>query len=208
MGGVPVAANLRELRERVAVCPVESGYHHFCETQLRPSFDDPEYRNDFAVWVRRALHDRVLGEKLGVINPYEFPDVEALRVHVLDLIDERLDEIEQIHWVRPGEEFQFMRSVTVVFDTGKTVQGPEELPMAIWRMSLGSIYYHFVEARRRTPEREDDFSSWLRSLPDKKGEPFRRAFAEIDFYFPSLRELQQTLLRATVKVLEEGAWRT
>jgi hypothetical protein len=150
----------------------------------------------------------VLGEKLGVINPYAFEDVEALRAHVVELIDDRLHEIEQIHWVRPGEEFQFMRSVTVVFDTGKEVRGPEELPMALWRMSPGSIYYHFVEARRRTAEREDDFSAWLRFLPDNRGEPFRRAFAEIDFYFPPLRELQQTLLRATVRVLESGSWQS
>jgi hypothetical protein len=49
------ALNLRELRDRVAEVPPQSLYHHFYETLLRPSFDDPEYRNDFALWSRRQL---------------------------------------------------------------------------------------------------------------------------------------------------------
>ncbi|HKL49292.1 MAG TPA: DUF5752 family protein, partial [Desulfuromonadales bacterium] len=50
MAGISSALNLRELRERVATCPLESLYHHFCETVIRASFDDPEFRNDLAVW--------------------------------------------------------------------------------------------------------------------------------------------------------------
>ena len=69
MGGVSSAVNLRELRERIAVCPNETLYHHFCETLVRPTFDDPEFRNDFAVWASRHLRDRVLAERLGIIKP-------------------------------------------------------------------------------------------------------------------------------------------
>ena len=60
MSGVPEAANLRELRERIAVCGENVLYHHFCETLLRPSFDYPDYHNDFAVWSKLYLDDRVL----------------------------------------------------------------------------------------------------------------------------------------------------
>ena len=59
MGGVEPALNLRELRERIKICPIESLYHHFCETVIRPSFDDPEFRNDFAVWAAHSMHDRL-----------------------------------------------------------------------------------------------------------------------------------------------------
>jgi len=43
------ARDLRELRERISLVPHESLLHHFHEALLRPSFDDPEYPNDFAL---------------------------------------------------------------------------------------------------------------------------------------------------------------
>ena len=42
MSGLPPAYNLRELRDRVAVCSHDVLYHHFCETPLSPSFVYPE----------------------------------------------------------------------------------------------------------------------------------------------------------------------
>ena len=76
MSGLPHAMNLRELRDRIAICSENVLYHHFCETTLRPTFDDPDYRNDFAVWSKLYLGDRViqtrnnykLGELGGVMN--------------------------------------------------------------------------------------------------------------------------------------------
>ena len=70
MSGLPLAMNLRELRDRIAICGENVLYHHFCETTLRPMFDDPDYRNDFAVWSKLYLGDRVLAEKLGILDPY------------------------------------------------------------------------------------------------------------------------------------------
>ena len=63
------AINLRELRDRIAEAPESSLYYHFYENMLRPSFDDPEYRNDFALWAKRALHDSRLAEQLGILDP-------------------------------------------------------------------------------------------------------------------------------------------
>ena len=34
---------------------------------------------------------------------------------------------------------------------------------AVPNMSVGSIFYHFIDARRRSPEMMDDFRTWLRS---------------------------------------------
>src|SRR4030042_189085 len=69
MSGLPPAMNLRELRDRIASCGENVLYHHFCETTLRPTFDDPDYRNDFAVWSKLYLGDRGLAERLGVLAP-------------------------------------------------------------------------------------------------------------------------------------------
>jgi len=43
------AHNLRELRDRLETTRPGCIYHHFWGGLLRPSFDDPEYQNDFAV---------------------------------------------------------------------------------------------------------------------------------------------------------------
>jgi len=195
MAGVDTALNLWELRERLLVCPVECLFHHFCETVIRPAFDDPEYRNDFAIWASRGLRDRVLAERLGVINPYALPDFETLRVTLIDLIDDRLSEVEHFPWVEKGEDFRFMQAVTVVFNTERKLHVPEDLKTELPAMSLTSIYYHFVEARRRTENRTDDFTAWLVGCGDGTA-ALVEALSGIDFYFLTLPTLKRSLITA------------
>jgi len=195
MAGVDSAINLRELRERLRHCPLECLFHHFCETVIRPTFDDPEFRNDLAVWAARDLRDRVLAERLGIINPYLLSDIEELRRIVIDTIDDHLAELPYIPGVQLGEDFRFMRAVTVVFDTGMHLAEPGDLARMLPQMSLSSIYFHYVEARRRTPDRADDFTSWLKQFGDE-AEEMIETLRSIDFYFLSLPELKAQLVKA------------
>jgi len=201
MAQVKPALNLRELYDRIAICSADSIYHHFCETTLRPSFDDPEFRNDFAFWSFHALNDEFLAERLGVLDPYDFADIEDLRNTLLDLIDERLSELSYFPWAKPGHAFEFLQAHTVVFDTKKEIESPEELPAAISQMSTGSLYYHFLEARRRVEGRQDDFSAWLLNW-NSRGDVLIKAFSEIDFYFLTLKELQIELAEKSAAVIE------
>nr|MBN2278723.1 hypothetical protein [candidate division Zixibacteria bacterium] len=197
------AINLRELRERISSCPVDSLYHHFCETVVRPSFDDPEFHNDFAIWARRALHDHILTERLEILDPYAFSNIEELRKELLDIIGDRLSEVPFIPWALNENAFFFHSATTVIFNTNITIERPEDLGQAISRMTTSSLYYHFWEARRRTPDQTDDFSVWLRDWNDR-GEPLIAAYSEVDFYFMSLRELQDKLVRITGRILKNG----
>lgn len=198
MAGIRSAMNLRELEERIADCPEESLFHHFCETVIRPTFDNPEYHNDFAMWVRRYLQDRTLAERISVINPYKLASLEELRRALLDIIQERLVEIDHIPWAPVKDQFHFLRSVTVVYDTGMALNKPADLFKKLPHMANGSIYYHFVEARRRTENREDDFTNWLENFGDS-AEPLIQALREVDFYFMSLSELKQKLVDLSVR---------
>ena len=198
MGGVPTAINLRDLREGVAICPVECLFHHFCETAIRPSFDDPEFRNDFAVWSARHLRDRVLAERMGVINPYSYNDMGHLRDAVLEVLDDHLMEIGSIHYAQAGEDFRFMRAVTVVFDCGFELKTPDDLIELLPQFTYSSVYYHFIEARRRTPDRLDDFSTWLVDF-GAGTEAMLKALLGIDFYYLTLPELKDTLIEAICK---------
>lgn len=192
MSGIKEAASLRELRERVAACGENVLYHHFCETLLRPSFDYPDYHNDFAVWAKLYLDDRVLAERLGILDPYSMVLMEDLRATMLDILDERLSELPVNPAVSRGNEFFFLEATTVVFETGDIIKEPSQLPEKISNMTNGSIFYHFIEARRRTPDRLDDFSEWLLQFGDA-GAGHTNALSSIDFSFLTLAEMRKLL---------------
>ncbi len=193
MSGIREAANLRELRERVGACGENVLYHHFSETLLRPSFDYPDYHNDFAVWAKLYLDDRVLAERLGILDPYGVESIEELRAMMLDILDERLSELPINPSVMKGNEFYFLEATTIVFETGDIIEEPSELPVKIGNMTNGSIFYHFIEARRRTPDRLDDFSEWLARFGDE-GAVYTDALSRIDFSFLTLAEMRNAVV--------------
>ncbi len=204
MSGLPPAFNLRELRERIAACSDNVLFHHYCETTLRPTFDNPDYRNDLAVWSKLYLGDRVLAERLGILDPYAFSSLGELRAATLEVIDERLGELTMIPWARPGDEFFFMEATTVMFSAGVRISHPSELADAVRKMTNGSIYFHFLEARRRSPTGKDDFTAWLLENNDGgKNRPYIEALGGIDFYFHSLADLRKELA-ARLSGLEEA----
>ncbi len=195
MSGLPPAHNVRELHDRVSACSDNVLYHHFCETLLRATFDDPEYRNDFAVWAKHGIGDRVLAERLGIIDPYVFDTTKELRSHVLDIIEDRLAELAP--WVptaRPGREFYLLNATTVAFDSGVRLRTIEELGAGIEQMSNGSIFYHFLEGLRRPPIMMDDFSAWLTHRGDR-GKKIADGISSLDFYFKALPTLRDELAR-------------
>ncbi len=195
MGGISSAVNRRELRERLVTCPIECLFHHFCETVIRPSFDDPEFRNDLAVWSARQLRDPVLAERLGAINPYNYDNLESLREYLIEVLDDRLAEVPYYSHTPAFEEFRFMRAMTVVFRTGLILETPDDLVANIAQFSHSSVYYHFVEARRRTENGLDDFSAWLNDFGNG-AEPMLRALRNLDFYYLTLPELKRALVDA------------
>jgi hypothetical protein len=202
MSGLPSAMNLRELRDRIAFCDQDVLFHHFCETPLVPSFDLPDYRNDFAVWAKRRLGDDVLAERLGMIDPYSLPTLEDLRAATLEVIDDRLSEVIMIPWARPGQEFHFMQSITVVFDTGARITHPDELVSAVSRMTNSSIYFHVLEARRRHAAGLDDFSAWLVG-GDGQWSHYIHAIESIDVTFFTLPELRRKLIEVLTTVVAD-----
>jgi hypothetical protein len=186
------AQNLRELRDHLQVVHPGSVYFHFWGGQLRPDFDDPEYNNDFASWAAHALHDLRLAERLGVIDPAVSPAIESLRQEVIDVIEERLDETEFLTWAPRDRQFHFVRAQTVVFDTHRRLRHPRELVSAIPSLSLGSIYYHVIDARRREPQLVDDFTTWLARCGAQYADLCQRLSA-LDPYFITLTELRAQL---------------
>jgi len=184
------AQNLRELRDHLVSIHPGSIYYHFWGGLMHPRFDEPEYNNDFAAWARRALHDARLAERLGVIDPADYTELEALRQELIEVIEERIDEREYQTWARPDQQFHFVRAQTVSFDTGRRIAHPAELATTVPQLSLGSIFYHLIDARRREPLGTDDFRAWLGQFGDTYDE-LRARLGEVDPYFVNLVELRQ-----------------
>jgi hypothetical protein len=188
------AQTLRELRDHLQSADPACVYYHFWGDMLRPSFDEPEFSNDFASWARHGLHDHRLAERLGVIDPTDFSDLEELRQEVVDVIEERLDEGESVPWARADQQFHFLRSQIVIFNLKTRVRKPNRLADIIPKMSAGSIFYHFIDARRRTDYNLDDFRAWLWGFGDEY-RPLIDEIALLDPYFSSIAELRSSLAR-------------
>jgi hypothetical protein len=195
---------LQELRDHLADVEPTSVYHHFWGGLLQPRFEEREFNNDFASWVRHGLHEGVLAERLAALDPTQFADLEALRVELLELIDARLDEVEHLAWAHATEPFEFARAQIVVFDTQRRIETPAELVGCLPELSTSSVFYHFVDARSRTPDGRDDFSEWLASFGPSQAAAIR-ALAGVDPFFGSLGELRERLTGALAAATEGGA---
>ena len=181
--------NLKEFAVALKDVPLGSIYHHFWGRLLRALFDEPEYNNDFASWASRGLHDKPLAEQLSMVIPTDYKDLEGLRQELVEVIEQRLDESEFVPWAKADQQFHFLKSQIVVFDTGIRYDHPSELVPQIINLSTGSIYYHFIDARNRTEERHDDFSSWLMGFGNEYKE-LARNLCSMDPYFSSLKEIR------------------
>jgi hypothetical protein len=195
---------LPELRSELAGIHPASIYHHFWGGLLQPRFEAREYNNDFAAWVRNGIHDAVLAERLSALAPTGFPDLDALRREIIELIDTRLDEVEHLIWARSSRQFEFVRSQIVVFDTERQLRHPAELAAVAGELSVSSIFYHFIDARRRTPDGRDDFSDWLTACGDEYA-PLCERLAGIDPFFGTLGELRDELAQELAAHFHEPA---
>ncbi|MFP5212241.1 MAG: DUF5752 family protein [Acidobacteriota bacterium] len=192
------AQTLRELRDRLHDAHSGCVYYHFWGGLLYTRFDDPEFQNDFSSWAYRALGDLPLAERLGIIDPTAYTDMEELRREVIDVIEERLEESELIAVKRAEAEFHFIRSNIIVLDSGIRAQSPEEMGRFIDRLPVSSIFYHFIDARRRLPHMDrarNDFSLWLETLGGKYT-ALADDLSTIDPYFVSLTELRTRIAAA------------
>jgi hypothetical protein len=192
---------LQELRNHLADVVPASIYHHFWGGLLQPRFEEREFNNDFASWVAHGIHDRVLAERLAALDPTQFADLEVLRFELLELIDSRLEEVEYLAWTHATESFEFACAQIVVFDTKRQLDTPAALVACLPELSTSSVFYHFIDARSRTPDALDDFSEWLAGFGPAQTAAVQ-ALAGIDPFFGSLSELRE---RLTAALADNGA---
>lgn len=190
---------LVELLEEV---PLDSVYFHTHSFFLRHRYFAGTYANDFAQWVATQVRDLVLGERLAVVDPFEFQNLEELREEIISIIDDHLSRASVVPRVMFGKPFHFSQSRIIEVPTDVQVGTLREFRDVLSDVDVSAIYFHMFEARVRLPRQENDFSSWI----DKSlglGELAGRMRA-MNPYAGSLERFRAGLLAACDEALAKG----
>jgi trehalose synthase-fused probable maltokinase len=156
------AEDERRLMELIEQVPLDSIYYHTHGFFLRHKFLAGIYPNDFATWAAVHVRDQALGERLAMVDPAEFADLEALRDHLVSTIDEHLRRLHIVPRIASAAEpFDFVRSRIVEIPTGIEASTLEEFRQALLDVDISAVYFHLVEARMRLGRDQNDFAAWL-----------------------------------------------
>ncbi len=196
------AEDEKELADLLEEVPLGSVYYHTHGYFLRHRFVTGIYPNDFATWAAIQVRDRVLGERLAIIDPFEFENLEALRDEIISVIDDHLSKMNIIPRVVYGEPFDFIQYHIVEVPTGIVAHNLREFREALFEVDVSTIYFHMVEARVMLHKEEADFAHWLEDelgLPDLAVQ-FRR----INPYIGGLERTRSKLLMLCDEALIKG----
>ncbi|MEK7268919.1 MAG: DUF5752 family protein [Nitrospirota bacterium] len=165
------AMDEEQLLEIIEEAPADSIYYHTHSYYLRHPYSQGLFPNDFATWVALYAQDRALGERLGMIDPFVFNDIEQLREEILTIIGDHLSHIRTIPRSTTGEPFEFVRSHVIEADLGLEAWTLPEFRDALAHVAVGAVYNHACEARLRKGRLSGDFATWLSAeeglgLPD------------------------------------------
>jgi hypothetical protein len=187
-----LARNLREFLEVIGRAPGEVIHHHLFRAVLAHRYGAWDHTNDFSAWAATALGDPVLAEKLSSLDPFHRGDIEDARAAIVEIVEDHLEAVATVPWVRPGFEFHFASGMYFPLPGDRQAWTLGELRAGIATIPLSSLYYHFHEARLRGDDDEDDFSRWLED--ELQRIDLAERLQRIDFYLFSLEELRQRVV--------------
>lgn len=196
------AHSLLELRDQILIIPDGCLYMHFWGNRLFPRFTDPDYHNDFAIWSYEKIHDQFLAERLSVLDPMDYSDINGLRQTVVKTIEQRMGEIGPDFSKLKAAPFHFVNSKLLICETPFVISHPKELKTIIPKIAPSSIFYHFIDAKMRTAGKEDDFSAWLNDYHNGY-QGFIKKIHSIDASFLSLREIKEEFMRVIIQYNKE-----
>ncbi|HEY3476851.1 MAG TPA: DUF5752 family protein [Anaerolineales bacterium] len=182
----------KRLVELLETVPLDSIYFHTHSYFLRHSYVERVYPNDFSQWVAMEVRDHVLGERLAVVDPFEYEELDALRAQLISIIDDHLSRTPIVPRVMFGEPFYFNKSLIIQVPTRIEVRTLQEFRSALSEVEVSAIYFHVFEARHRLKHEESDFSAWIQhslGMPD-----LAEKLRTINPYLGSLERVRSALL--------------
>ena len=199
------ARDEQQLVEAIEEIPLDSVYYHTHSFFLRHKYIVGPYPNDFATWAAIQVRDRVLGEKLGILDPYDFENLEAVRAEIVTIIEEHLSQLQIIPRAIYGEPFYFMQSRIIEVPTDLEARTLTEFREILATVDVSVVYYHTFEAMDRLGRKKGDFALWVE---DQLGLPeLAKKISTLDPYMTSLESVRTRIIRLCDEVLEKGTWR-
>ncbi len=199
------ARDEQQLLEAIEEIPLDSLSYHTQSFFLRHKYIAGPYPNDFATWAAIQVRDRVLGEKLGILDPYDFENLEALRTEIVNIIDEHLSQLQIIPRVVYGEPFHFMQSRIIEVPTGLEARTLTEFRKILATVDASVVYYHNFEAILRLGRRKGDFALWIEEQLDLP--ELAQKISRLDFYMTSLESIRHRIIKLCDEVLVKEARR-
>jgi small-conductance mechanosensitive channel len=191
------ATNLEELKEILKTAPDPVIYYHTHHYLEEHQYLVPELTNDFAAWVKTALGNEVLAERLAVISSIEFTNLTNFRDKAVNTIETYIAQNHYPWQAPPGREFYFLKSVDVILPTPFVAHDLREFIEDLRKITPDSLYYHFFESRMRLKNGLNDFANWLADDMDEK--ELSQQIAKIDPYTYTLEGLRSALIQTIEK---------
>ncbi|MCK4811868.1 MAG: hypothetical protein KAS74_06320 [Methanosarcinales archaeon] len=155
------ARDISELISVIKDVDESSIFHHIYHALLDYHFLPLEYPNDFAYWIADVLHEPALAEQLADPDLREIHDLEALRARILSIIENYLTTHDVTGMARSGQEFHFIRCISVIFPTRYVASDMGEALEILKEIDLDSIFYYFIASRMLDGEHYKEFSRWV-----------------------------------------------
>jgi uncharacterized protein DUF5752 len=191
--GKEKANNLQELLDAIRGCPDASIFQHTFQTLEEHHFIREGFSNDFSHWAFAACNEVELAERLAAIDVREFTSIPALRERIIHLIETYLQKNPRAGSKQAMEPFYLMAADVVVVPTPYVARNLEEFAEGLRKVSIHSIYYHFIDARLRLKLNNNDFSIWLEQELDMTQAADR--LNRIDIYTSTLDGVRRSILK-------------
>jgi hypothetical protein len=146
------------------------------------------YANSISYWFYKN-GNLLLAEKLSIIDPLDYYDLEELRNAILQVLEKNYDS----DW--DGKEtspFYFITAEREIIECEKIANTLDQFIEGLKKSSINSIFYHMVTSRIENKTLVNDYSAWLFNIGEaKKAEKINK----LDIYTMNLYEVKKEIIK-------------
>ncbi|TKJ39051.1 hypothetical protein CEE37_11545 [candidate division LCP-89 bacterium B3_LCP] len=176
-------------------------FYHVHHALLRRHFATSDHMNDFARWVLEALGQSILSERLASVDPMGTRSVREARNQLVSFVSEYVGGGELFFRVAEGKEFHFLELHSLIVPLKTVEPDLESFYHALKKATLGTFFFHMIEAPIRLAKHSNDFSEWL--ITDLGEDELAAEIAHLNPYMYNLWELKAKVLQCVRKRLKE-----
>lgn len=187
------ASTLEELLQMIKTCSESSIFYHTFSAFLKLREAQAPFNSDFAIWAARMLNEKALAEKLTAIDLSEYRTLDSLRNRLIQLIDYHVQENPQCCKKIADEPFYLHDVTRVVYSTDHFAHDLASFREILTKISMYSIYFHFIESRLQSMLKTDDFSVWIEESLDMPS--LAQKIGQIDISVYTLEGLRSRIIR-------------